>query len=81
MTRERISWTTARPERHHVVGSAIFGVGWGIANTCPGPVAAQLGQGAFWSVLTIAGIFAGIRLREYVAARAGEPSRFAAAPD
>ena len=64
VTREPLSWTATRPERRHVVGSAIFGVGWGIANTCPGPVAAQLGQGALWSLLTIAGIVIGIRLRE-----------------
>jgi uncharacterized membrane protein YedE/YeeE len=81
VTRKPISWTTTRPQRHHVVGSAIFGIGWGVANTCPGPVAAQLGQGAFWSLLTIAGIFAGMRLRDHVAARSEKPSRLATAPE
>jgi len=64
VTREPIGWTAVRPERRHVVGSAIFGLGWGVANTCPGPVAAQLGQGAFWSLLTIAGIVIGVRVHE-----------------
>jgi uncharacterized protein len=64
VTREPLRWTPVRPERRHVVGSAVFGLGWGIANTCPGPVAAQLGQGALWSLLTIAGIVIGIRVRE-----------------
>lgn len=69
VTGEKLSWETTRPERRHVVGSAIFGIGWGIANTCPGPVAAQLGQGALWSLLTIAGIVIGVRLRQLQTAR------------
>ena len=71
LTGESVSWTPAPAERRHVVGSVIFGVGWGIANTCPGPVAAQLGQGAMWSLLTIAGIVVGIRLRDARVARRG----------
>lgn len=63
LTREPVGWTTTLPERRHVVGSAIFGVGWGVANTCPGPVAAQLGQGALWSLLTISGIVIGMQIR------------------
>lgn len=80
VTREPIHWTPARPERRHVVGSAVFGLGWGIANTCPGPVAAQLGQGALWSMLTIAGIVIGIRLRERQLARVDAPRAVRAAP-
>lgn len=63
VTREPLAWTRTRPQRHHVLGSVIFGAGWGIANTCPGPVAAQLGQGALWSLLTIGGIAIGMQLR------------------
>ena len=76
VTREPVHWTPTRPTRQHVLGSAVFGIGWGIANTCPGPVAAQLGQGALWSLLTIAGIVIGIRFRERqtAAARARELS-------
>ena len=55
---------TALREAYDRHGSAVFGIGWGIANTCPGPVAAQLGQGALWSLLTIAGILVGTRLRQ-----------------
>ena len=40
---ERITWSTTRPTRDHVAGSVIFGVGWSVASTCPGPMAAQLG--------------------------------------
>ena len=72
LTGERISWTTARPERRHVQGSLVFGVGWALSSSCPGPIAAQLGQGIYWSVFTIAGIAMGIVL--YDRRRRGVPS-------
>jgi len=62
LTRERIRPETLRPERRHVFGSVLFGLGWAIAAACPGPVAAQLGQGIFWSLATIAGIVIGLKL-------------------
>lgn len=63
LTHEPIGWETARPERRHVVGSAMFGVGWALADVCPGPVAAQLGQGILWAVPTAAGVALGIWLQ------------------
>lgn len=57
-----IAWPRDRPERRHIVGSAIFGVGWGVANACPGPVAAQVGQGMLWALPLLAGILIGVRL-------------------
>jgi uncharacterized membrane protein YedE/YeeE len=72
LTGEPISVERTRPERRHIVGAAIFGVGWAIADSCPAPIAAQLTQGVLWSVFTIAGIFIGVELylrrRERVAA-------------
>jgi uncharacterized membrane protein YedE/YeeE len=72
LTGEPISVERTRPERRHIVGAAIFGVGWAIADSCPAPIAAQLTQGVLWSVFTIAGIFIGVELylrrREHVAA-------------
>jgi uncharacterized membrane protein YedE/YeeE len=62
LTGEPISVERTRPERRHVVGAAIFGVGWAIADSCPAPIAAQLTQGVLWSVFTIAGIFVGVEL-------------------
>ncbi len=38
-----ITWTPTAVTRSHVVGSALFGVGWAVALTCPGPIAAQIG--------------------------------------
>ncbi|MFL5870796.1 MAG: DUF6691 family protein [Solirubrobacterales bacterium] len=60
--RSPIAWVTERPRRDHVVGAAIFGAGWAIADTCPAPVAGQLAQGVGWSLFTIAGILIGIEL-------------------
>ncbi len=74
LTGERVAWTTVRPARRHVVGSLLFGVGWGVADACPGPVAAQVGQGVPWSICTGAGLALGVWLylrREAQAPAAG----------
>jgi uncharacterized protein len=55
-----IAWTRERIERRHIVGSLIFGVGWGIADSCPGPIANQIGQGVLWGLPTFAGVVVGV---------------------
>jgi len=72
LTGEPVAWTREAPRRPHVVGSLIFGVGWGVADTCPGPIATQVGQGVLWSLFTIAGVMAGIVLAMRVRDSAGE---------
>ena len=72
LTGEPVAWTREAPRRPHVVGSLIFGVGWGVADTCPGPIATQVGQGVLWSLFTITGVVAGIVLAQRVRASAGE---------
>ena len=62
VTGEPIAWQTSRPERRHVAGGALFGLGWAISTACPGPVAAQIGQGVLWSVFPLIGIVAGVLL-------------------
>ena len=57
-----LAWSRERPERRHVVGSVIFGVGWGVANACPGPIAAQVGQGIPWAAFTLVGLVGGMVL-------------------
>ena len=61
LTGEPVAWTTVAPERRHVVGSVLFGVGWAVADVCPGPIAAQLGQGVPWALATLAGLVLGLR--------------------
>lgn len=57
-----LSWKPERPERRHVIGSLVFGTGWGIADACPGPIATQVGQGIAWSLFTLAGVTFGVYL-------------------
>ncbi len=60
LTGEPVAWTTVRPRREHVIGSVLFGVGWAVADVCPGPIAAQLGQGVAWSLATTGGLVLGV---------------------
>jgi uncharacterized membrane protein YedE/YeeE len=62
VTRAPLEWTPERPARRHLVGSALFGLGWGIADACPGPIATQVGQGIAWGAFTFAGVVIGVYL-------------------
>jgi len=62
LTGEPVTWTTVRPERRHIAGSVLFGTGWAVADVCPGPIAAQLGQGVPWALATGIGMVFGIWL-------------------
>ena len=42
-----------------VVGAALFGIGWGIAGYCPGPVVAGLGVGSLEAVIMVFAIYLG----------------------
>ena len=62
LTHAPIDWTPERPARRHIAGAAIFGLGWGIADACPGPIANQVGQGIAWGLFTFAGTAIGVYL-------------------
>jgi uncharacterized protein len=62
LTGQTVAWVAQKVERRHIVGSLVFGLGWGIADACPGPIATQLGQGIWWSVFTLAGTLIGVRI-------------------
>src|ERR1700709_2717956 len=62
LTGQRIGWTRDAPARRHIVGSLIFGLGWGVADACPGPIATQVGQGIAWGLWTLAGVIIGVVL-------------------
>jgi uncharacterized membrane protein YedE/YeeE len=51
-----------KPQRRHIVGALIFGLGWGVADACPGPVLTQVGQGTGWALFTFAGVLTGVWL-------------------
>lgn len=63
VTRERIKWSGAPPRMHHVVGSVIFGTGWSVAGTCPGPLAVMIGEGHLIGLVVALGVIAGVVLR------------------
>jgi uncharacterized protein len=81
-----VRWPPQRPQRRHVVGGLLFGVGWGLCDACPGPIATQLGQGIWWSVFTIAGLVTGIAIylrgqrREVAAPAESRPAAAAPSP-
>ena len=77
---EPLAWRTTPVRPAHVVGGLIFGVGWAIAGTCPGPAAAQIGQGHLAGVFTSAGIFAGVWLQGFLAERRATATITAAPP-
>ena len=72
LTGEPVAWKPEAPRSRHVTGSLIFGVGWAVADACPGPIATQVGQGVLWSLFTITGVVAGMVLAQRVSASAGE---------
>jgi uncharacterized protein len=75
LTGDRVGWEPVRPERRHVAGSLLFGIGWGLADACPGPIATQLGQGILWGVPTTVGLVLGVLLFRRLQARATAPHR------
>ena len=57
---------TSPIDRRLVLGSAIFGVGWGMAGFCPGPALASLSLGLAPVVLFVIAMLAGMRLHDRV---------------
>ena len=51
-------------DRRLIVGSALFGIGWGIAGFCPGPGFVALGMGETKAVVFVAAMLAGMAVFE-----------------
>lgn len=55
-----------RPEQrvgHNlVIGSALFGAGWGLVGLCPGPSVASLSYGGIGGVVFLVAMFVGMRI-------------------
>jgi uncharacterized protein len=62
LTGDRLSYGREPVARRHIVGSLLFGIGWAVADACPAPIAAQLGQGIPWAVFTLTGVTFGVWL-------------------
>ncbi|MEI2296962.1 YeeE/YedE family protein [Ensifer sp. MJa1] len=64
-------------DRRLIVGSAIFGTGWGLVGLCPGPALASLSLGLPATMLFVAAMIAGMLVHDRLFAR-GAPVREAA---
>ena len=58
-----------RFDKRLLVGSVLFGVGWGIAGYCPGPALANLAHGALEPVLFVLALLAGSQVARVFDAR------------
>ena len=63
--------TTPTPSRPTllVLGSLMFGVGWGLAGLCPGPALVALGAGSGPAALFVLAMLAGMGLFEWLEMR------------
>ena len=66
--------TATAIDRRLVVGSLVFGAGWGLAGFCPGPALVSAGAGHWQAWLFTAAMLAGMGLHELSA----QPARGAA---
>lgn len=61
---------TASPiDRRLVMGSTLFGIGWGIAGFCPGPGLVALGMGESKALVFVAAMLAGMAVFEVLELR------------
>ena len=58
-----------RIDRRLVIGSLVFGVGWGLAGYCPGPAVVSLALGGFEPLLFVGAMVAGMALFELLEKR------------
>ena len=62
--------TSSQLDRRLVIGSLVFGAGWGLAGFCPGPALVSLGAGQPKAVVFVLAMVAGMALFE-IAERVG----------
>ena len=56
--------TARQIDRRLVIGSVLFGIGWGIAGFCPGPALVALGMGEAKAMIFMVAMLAGMGLFE-----------------
>ncbi len=52
-----------QPKRYHtgvIIGGMLFGAGWAITGSCPGPIYAQIGAGEWMAFCTLGGAMLGM---------------------
>src|SRR5262245_32947568 len=58
--------TATHIDRRLVIGSLVFGVGWGLSGFCPGPAVVTYGAGYFKGFVFVAAMVAGMGIYEIV---------------
>ena len=57
-------------DRRLVIGSVVFGIGWGLAGFCPGPALVSLGAGHWQALVFVLAMLAGMAMHDLGAQRA-----------
>ena len=71
-TKQALSFEKKPLRRGLIFGSLLFGVGWGLAGSCPGTAPAMLGEGKLMALFSILGIGIGTYLYGYQQSRKSE---------
>jgi uncharacterized membrane protein YedE/YeeE len=61
--------TSSQVDRRLVIGSLLFGIGWGIAGFCPGPALVALGMGYGKAAIFVGAMVAGMVIFELLERR------------
>lgn len=56
-------------DRRLVIGSVLFGIGWGVAGFCPGPGLVALGMGEIKALIFVGAMLAGMGIFELIERR------------
>ena len=56
-------------DKRLVVGSVLFGIGWGLAGICPGPALVLVGAGATKGIIFVVAMLAGMGVFEWLQQR------------
>ena len=66
--------TASHIDRRLVLGSIVFGIGWGIAGFCPGPGLVALGMGEVKALIFVAAMLTGMAVFEWRERRPPAPA-------
>jgi uncharacterized membrane protein YedE/YeeE len=59
ITGKKMEFPVKPAKKGLVLGAILFGIGWAITGTCPGPAITMVGEGKLTALVTLVGIFAG----------------------
>lgn len=68
---DSFAWPSAQAiDRPLILGSLLFGIGWGLAGICPGPALAILGLGGYQAWVFFAALLGGMLIHHILGRRA-----------